>query len=218
MRNTDTFDWNRFRQAPLIGILRGYSADVVYGIAAAYAQAKLYALEITMNTAGAPALIAGLRDRFPTLLIGAGTVRTLDELAQATEAGAQFIVTPVLGEEVIRSAVTQGLPVFPGAFTPSEIYRAWTLGATAIKVFPATQLGPSYIREVLAPLDGVKLLPTGGVTLDNLPDYLTAGAVGAGMGSGLFPGDLIAAGDYAGLVRHFERVCRSADTSEEPGH
>ncbi len=94
-------------------------------------------------------------------------------------------------------------------FRSSEIPRAWTLGATAVKVFPATHLGPRYIREVLAPLDGVRLLPTGGVTLENIPDYFAAGAVGVGMGSGLFPRELLAAEDYAGLRRHLVAV-RSA--------
>src|SRR5690606_4889291 len=95
--------------------------------------------------------------------------------------------------------VSASIPVFPGAYTPTEIYRAWSLGASMVKVFPATRLGVEYIKEVLAPLNQIKLLPTGGVTPDNFSDFLKAGAKGFGIGSHLFPKHIIDKEDWDGL-------------------
>jgi 2-dehydro-3-deoxyphosphogluconate aldolase / (4S)-4-hydroxy-2-oxoglutarate aldolase len=157
-----------------------------------YVQAGLTTLEVTMNTAGAPDIIASLVDRFGHQLnIGAGTVCCPEDLDLALTAKAQFIVTPILEQDVVRTCVQAGIPVFPGAFTPTEIHQAWRLGAPLVKVFPAGKLGPGYIKEVLAPLNHIGLLPTGGITLANFADFLRAGARGVGIGSGLFPQHLI---------------------------
>ena len=120
--------------------------------------------------------------------------------------GAQYIVTPILNKEVIQRSVAGKTPIFPGAFSPSEIYTAWNLGATAVKVFPATHLGPQYIKDVLAPLQDIRLLPTGGVTKDNMASYFNAGAVGVGLGSMLFDKNLILRKDYNALTQHFIQI------------
>jgi 2-dehydro-3-deoxyphosphogluconate aldolase/(4S)-4-hydroxy-2-oxoglutarate aldolase len=125
------------------------------------------------------------------LNIGAGTVCTEKDLEVALAAGAQFIVTPILNEQVIRKCVEAQIPVFPGALTPSEIYQAWRWGASLVKVFPASAFGPGYIREILAPLDEIQLMPTGGISLQNMADYYRAGAKGFGLGSLLFDKKLI---------------------------
>ena len=117
-----------------------------------------------------------------------------------------FIVTPVINEEVIQSCVSQGIPIFPGAFTPTEIYKAWSLGASAVKVFPATQLGVTYIKDVSAPLNDIKLLPTGGVSKTNIKSFFEAGAYGVGMGSSLFDKQLISDQNYTALKEHFKSI------------
>lgn len=206
MTTNPSFSWERFNQAPIVGIIRGLPTDVVLNISEAYQQAGLSTLEVTMNTKGVLEMIPLLRKEFPDLNIGAGTVCSPSDLEAALNAGAQFIVTPILEEEVIKKAVEQEVPIFPGAYTPSEIYRAWSLGASAVKVFPATQLGPKYINDVLAPLNNIKLLPTGGVSMDNIFDFFTAGAVGVGMGSSLLNKELIKAGDFEGLRAHFKKI------------
>lgn len=195
-----------FEKAPIVGILRGFDLETCHNIAQAYQNAGLKYLEITMNTDGVEAIIASLTAKYPLLAIGAGTVCSMDDLNRAVKAGAVFIVTPVIQEAVIKKAVELGLPVFPGAYTPSEIYEAWMAGATAVKVFPATDLGSTYIKNVLGPLDYIKLLPTGGVSKDNLKEFLTAGAIGAGMGSTLFPKGLIKNKDWKGLEEHFRDI------------
>ncbi len=197
-----SFSLEQFQKAPIVGIIRGLSKEDTFNIAMAYQAAGLYTLEITMNTKGATKMIAQLNHEFPDLCIGAGTVCTLSELMDAIEAGAQFIVTPIINEEVIKKSVDLGIPIFPGAFTPSEIYKAWSLGATAIKVFPAAQLGPSYIKNILAPLNNIKLLPTGGISKENMKSFFDAGAIGVGMGSSLLNKKLIKEKDFDGLQEH----------------
>ena len=118
--------------------------------------------------------------------LGIGSVRTTTQAEEAIGAGAQFVVTPVLVENVISHCCQYDIPVFPGALTPTEIAKAWDLGATAVKIFPARAFGPSYIKDLLAPMPDLKLLPTGGVTLENIPAYMEAGAMAVGVGGNLF--------------------------------
>ena len=202
--NEHPFSWALFQKAPIVGIIRAISTDDVTQLLPLYREAGLTTLEITMNTPEAEALIHHARDYYgDSLNIGAGTVCTTADLTKALAAGAQFIVTPIINKSVIHSCVGQGIPIFPGAFTPTEIYEAWSLGATMVKVFPATSLGPGYMKDVKAPLDQVKLLPTGGVTLDNMAEFIRAGADGVGIGSQLFDKALIQAKNWAGLKAHF---------------
>jgi 2-dehydro-3-deoxyphosphogluconate aldolase/(4S)-4-hydroxy-2-oxoglutarate aldolase len=187
-----SFSWERFNQVPIVGIMRNMPRQHLESLVEIYAASGMTTLEVTMNTAGAPDIIASLVQRFGHQLnIGAGTVCSLQDLDLALTAGAQFIVTPILEADVIKACVQAGIPVFPGAFTPTEIHQAWKLGAPLVKVFPAGKLGPGYIKEVLAPLNHIRLLPTGGITLANFADFLQAGAQGVGIGSGLFPDHLV---------------------------
>lgn len=206
MANKSSFSWALYQQAPIVGIVRGMPIDTLRWIAQAYLEAGLYTLEVTMNTEGAAEIIALLRHDFPGLNIGAGTVCDMDDLHRALDAGAQFIVAPILNEAVIQYCVEQETPIFPGAFTPTEIYRAWTLGASAVKVFPANQFGLQYIKDVAAPLDKIKLLPTGGISRENIRAFFEAGVFGVGMGSSLFPKDLIKAGDLELFQSHLVSI------------
>lgn len=192
---------------PLVGILRGVSRADLQKIIPRYLQAGLTTLEITMNTPGIEGLLRESVDQYGEQLnIGAGTVCSVKELEQALTAGAQFIVTPILNERVVRTCVDQGVPVFPGALTPSEIYRAWSWGATLVKVFPASAFGPAYLKEVLAPLDQLQLMPTGGISLANMADYYRAGAKGFGLGSLLFDRQLIQHGQWKDLQNKMAAV------------
>ncbi|MDJ1498208.1 bifunctional 4-hydroxy-2-oxoglutarate aldolase/2-dehydro-3-deoxy-phosphogluconate aldolase [Cytophagaceae bacterium DM2B3-1] len=203
----NTFSWDLFYQMPIVGILRNFPTETMDGLAFHYAESGLTNLEITMNSEGAESTIAFLCQKYGTRLnIGAGTVCTLDDLDKALHAGAQFIVTPILDEDVIKSCVAKGVPIFPGAYTPTEIYKAWKWGASMVKVFPASRLGPEFIKEVLAPLNQIKLMPTGGVNLENCITFLKAGAKGLGMGGQLFPKELIQQREWeqvSGIFKQF---------------
>jgi len=195
-----------FEQMPLVGILRGFPAAKMNRMAEVYAKAGLTTLEITMNTPGATDTIADLIAAVDGKLnIGAGTVCNMEDLEKALAAGAQFIVAPIMDEEVIRQCVSLNVPVFPGAYTPTEIYKAWSLGATMVKVFPADKLGPDYIKEVLAPLNQIQLLPTGGISLDNMEAFIKAGAKGFGIGSALVPKQLVENEEWEALSQHFNQ-------------
>lgn len=195
-----------FSQLPVVGILRGFSREQVIHIVQAALRGGLTNLEITMNSPDAPALIrSAVEIAAGRLNIGAGTVLDLHLLDQALEAGASFIVTPTVAEPVITECISEKIPVFPGAFTPTEILSAWDLGASMVKIFPAETLGPAYIRALKAPLPQVKLLPTGGVDLQTLPAFIKAGADGFGVGSPLFNHQRIKAGDWAWV----ESQCRA---------
>ncbi len=192
-----TFSWKLFEQMPVVGILRNFPSEVMLPLALHYTEAGLTTLEITMNSAEAETTIALLIEKYGDRLnIGAGTVCTMTDLEKALAAGARFIVTPILDEDVIKSCVDRQIPIFSGAYTPTEIYKAWNWGASMVKVFPASRLGPEYVKEVLAPLNQIKLMPTGGITLDNCTDFLKAGAKGLGMGGQLFPKELILNQDW----------------------
>jgi 2-dehydro-3-deoxyphosphogluconate aldolase/(4S)-4-hydroxy-2-oxoglutarate aldolase len=206
MNIKNQFSHEAFEAMPVIGIMRNFSFEIIEKITPLYKEAGLTTLEVTMNSDGAYETIKNLSAAYPGLNIGAGTVCEMEDLHTALEAGASFIVTPILNEEVINYCVANKIPVFPGAFTPTEIYKAWKLGATAVKIFPASRFGPVYLKEIKAPLNNIRLLPTGGVSLDNIADFFKAGAMGAGMGSTLFDKEMISKKDFEGLHLHFKKM------------
>jgi 2-dehydro-3-deoxyphosphogluconate aldolase / (4S)-4-hydroxy-2-oxoglutarate aldolase len=204
------FSWERFLAVPVVGIIRNISAEDLGYIIPLYLEAGLTTIEITMNTPGAEKMIRYAVDRYGGQLnIGAGTVCNPEDLARALEAGAQFIVTPLTDERVISSCVQKNIAVFPGAFTPTEIYKAWELGAGMVKVFPATSFGPSYIKDLKGPLNQVSIMPTGGVTIHNCIDFLEAGATAVGMGGRLFDKNLLGKKDRIALSAGFESLVKN---------
>lgn len=195
-----------FEELPVVGILRGFTESQVGQIVAAGLRGGLRNLEITMNTRGAAEQIRrAIELSSGAMNIGAGTVTTTKLLEEALGAGACFIVTPSLEPEVVRECAARQVPVFPGAFTPTEIYRAFELGAAMVKIFPAEAMGPNYIKAIKAPLPQVKLMPTGGVDLRSLPAFRKAGADAFGVGSPLFNKERVDAGDWAWV----EEQCRA---------
>ena len=201
-----SFSWEAFSEFPIVGILRGFSANEISAIVEACLRGGLTNIEITMNTEGVSELIGLARELSDGKLnVGAGTVCSKTDLEQALAAGAEYIVTPVCVPEVIQASVEAGVPIFPGAFTPTEVYQAWSCGASMVKLFPAGELGPSYIKAVKAPLDTVKILATGGVTPESLADYAKAGAEGFGVGSPLFNTARVRAGDFDWVENQIKR-------------
>lgn len=212
------FNHISFNSMPVIGILRNYSLEEIRFIATPFQKAGLTTLEVTMNSPDAIASIKYLNESFPDLNIGAGTVCTMDEFNMAVDAGATFIVSPILDINLIEAAKAKGLAVFPGAFSPTEIYQAWQAGATAVKIFPATVFGYGYIKEIRAPLPDIKLLPTGGISAENIREYFAAGATGVGMGSSLFNKAHLKNRNEAGLRHGFEEIVRLVKSTGHEGH
>jgi 2-dehydro-3-deoxyphosphogluconate aldolase/(4S)-4-hydroxy-2-oxoglutarate aldolase len=190
----------------VVGILRGFEFDATARMIAAALDGGLRNVEITMNSPGASEQIRRAVDSFGSRAnIGAGTVTSPAALEQALSAGASFIVTPIVIPEVIESCVRLGVPVMPGAMSPTEIVSAWELGATVVKVFPADGLGPAFLRSLRGPLPHIPLMPTGGVTVESLPAFRNAGAVAFGVGTPLFDPARAAAGDWPWFRTQAER-------------
>jgi 2-dehydro-3-deoxyphosphogluconate aldolase / (4S)-4-hydroxy-2-oxoglutarate aldolase len=205
---------------PVIGILRGVEASFFGDVMGASFAAGLQAIEVTMNTPGAEHIISTFRSRIPEgKYLGAGTVRNLEEAKRASDAGAMFFVTPNLDLEVIAHGRSLDIPVISGALTPTEIYTAWSAGASMVKVFPCGALGgPSYIRDVLGPFDGVALAAVGGVTRQNLRAYFEAGARAVGVSTSLFGKEALAGRDLEALSRHvreFVETCNHISSQLE---
>lgn len=181
----------------VIAIVRGVEEKHIAGVAQALLDGGVPVMEVTLNTEGALGMIGRLQEAFgDRMFIGAGTVLDAEDARQALDAGASYLVTPNMDEEVIRLAVGRDVPIFPGAMTPTEIVKAWKAGATAVKVFPSASLGIAYMKELLAPLNRIPLMAVGGVTEDNIGEYLRIGCYGVGIGGSLVNLKEIAAGNY----------------------
>ena len=151
----------------------------------------------------------------PGVLIGAGTVTDADTAARVIDAGARYVVSPVFRRAIIDVCHRHDVPAMPGCFTPTEILDAWDAGADVVKVFPATALGPGFLRDVHGPLPHVKLMPTGGVTLDNAGDWIRAGACAVGVGSALVDAGAVAAGRLDVLTANAKRIMASVAKARE---
>lgn len=170
----------------VVAILRGDYLESAAALADAFIESGITAVEATMNAPRAAQLFRALAEAGgDRLVMGAGTVRDLDDLARAIGWGAAFIVSPHVDEEIVGRAVEAGVMAIPGAFTPTEAMRARRAGAQAVKLFPAVTLGPAYVKALRGPLPDVPLIPTGGVTLDLAREFRRAGAWAVGIGSPL---------------------------------
>ena len=169
----------------LIAIIRGAALGDVLQIANALYEGGIRTIEVTLNSPDAFKAISRLADEMKGRMeVGAGTVLDAAAAKQAIDAGAGFIISPITDPAIIRFTTEAGVVSIPGAYTPTEIYNAYTAGGDIIKVFPASA-GPSYIKEVRAPLPHIPLMPTGGVNLENIQAYKQAGSVAFGLGKAL---------------------------------
>ena len=189
------------REVGIIPIIRASSADAVMPVAEALLQAGLPVVEITLTVPNAIAAISAVAKRFAgKLLVGAGTVTDAESARRAAEAGAEFIVTPCLVREVIEAARRADVAVLPGALTPTEVFEAFRAGGDMVKVFPAQSVGgAAYLRALRGPFPNIPLVPTGGVTLDNIADMFKAGAAAVGVGTELISQDALNRRDYAAI-------------------
>ncbi len=209
----NSFSWDVFYDLPVVGILRGFGDDDVRNIVAASSKGGLRNIEITMNTKNAPDLIKlAIETAKGQMNVGAGTVRTIDELNTALDAGAGFVVTPICNGEIIKCCSQKNVPVFPGAFTPTEVYNAWQAGADMVKLFPANRMGPGYLKDLKGPLSEIKLMPTGGVRVENLHEYIDCGASAFGVGTPLFDKNKIAAADWNWITQQAQKFTKTYRT------
>jgi 2-dehydro-3-deoxyphosphogluconate aldolase / (4S)-4-hydroxy-2-oxoglutarate aldolase len=172
------------RAAPVVAILRRPRVDIAV-CARALLGAGVRFIEVTIDSPGAISFLESAATDFKGALFGAGTVTLPDLAEKAIQAGARFLVTPNFNPEVIGVARSHGIPIFSGAMTPTEIFSAYQGGAEVIKVFPAATLGSAYFKELRGPFPEIPLMATGGINVDNAPDFFVAGATALGVGSSL---------------------------------
>lgn len=187
------YSWLKLlQQHPSIAVIRASQREQGYRQAKAVAAGGMRLIEITWNSDRAAELISQLRQEFPHLTIGTGTLLTLADLQTAITAGSQFLFTPHTDPVLIQAAIAADIPIIPGALSPTEIVNAWQAGATAVKVFPISAVGGAgYLKSLQGPLGQIPLIPTGGVTIENAKEFLEAGAVAVGLAGDLFPKSLV---------------------------
>jgi 2-dehydro-3-deoxyphosphogluconate aldolase/(4S)-4-hydroxy-2-oxoglutarate aldolase len=181
----------QIKQLGLIAILRGdFPFEHTRRIAEILLETQVPIMEVTLNSQGALEAITKLRQQFEgqSLLIGAGTVRTAQQVEAAVAAGAQFIVSPNFDPAAVSRSQAHDVLHLPGVFTPTEAHNAFEAGCRMLKLFPSDVVGPAYLKALRAPLNDIEFVPTGGITADNLGDYIRAGAVAVGIGSALISG------------------------------
>lgn len=210
-----TASWiEQFNTMPLMGILRGVKADEIAPLTETVIAAGLRTIEITMNTEDASSLIEKLAESAKgRLFVGAGTVLSLGEYDRAITAGATFIVMPTLVRDVVARCVKDGVPVFPGALTPQEIYYAYEAGATMVKVFPANLFGPAYFKDVRGPFSQIPLLACGGVNAKTVGAFFENGAGGASFGGSIFDRRLLETGAFDEIGQAIEQLITAYKTA-----
>jgi 2-dehydro-3-deoxyphosphogluconate aldolase/(4S)-4-hydroxy-2-oxoglutarate aldolase len=184
----------------VVAILRGRRAEHLDAVLDVLVETGIRSLEVTLNTPGALEAIRRAVSRYADdARVGAGTVRTVADVEDAVAAGARFLVSPHTDPALGSRARELGVAYLPGAFTPTEIVSAWNSGAAAVKLFPARLGGPRYLRDLREPLPDVPIVPTGGVSADNVAEWFAAGAVAVGVGGTLI-GDALDGGDLSALA------------------
>lgn len=195
----------------LVAIVRGITRDEARVAGAGLAAGGVKLMEVTMNTEGALDIIHDWRSLYNgQARIGAGTVLNVKMAEEAVSAGAEFLISPNVDLHVIRYALEQGIDIWPGAMTPTEIVTAFYAGAEAVKLFPMASLGLGYLREIRAPLNHIPLIVTGGVSLQNIAEYYEAGASAVGIGSSLLSKDALAAGDATRIAESARAFVQAA--------
>lgn len=190
----------RIEQAGVVAVVRLTDAAAGEQVARALIDGGVTTIEITMTVPRAPELIAELSRLLPDALIGAGTVTDAAMARLVIDAGAKFVVSPVFRPRIIEACHERDVLSVPGCFSPTEILSAWEAGAEIVKVFPATSLGPGFIKDLRGPLPSLKLMPTGGVTILNAAEWIRAGAVAIGVGGALVDAKAVAAGRFGDIT------------------
>lgn len=200
--------------SPVIAVLRAGRAVDYAPVVATLAQAGIRSIEVTLSTPGTLDHLERLRSSIPNEIeIGVGTVTNVVEAIAAIEAGADFLVTPVMDTLIIEASAAAGIPVYPGGLTPTELHAGWSAGATAVKVFPATVVGPDYVSQLRGPFPNIEVIPSGGVGIDEITAWMKAGALAVSLGGPLI-GDAFHGGSMVSLRDRAERALELALESQ----
>jgi 2-dehydro-3-deoxyphosphogluconate aldolase / (4S)-4-hydroxy-2-oxoglutarate aldolase len=203
------------RETRAVAVLRASHASDYAPVIEALQRGGVLSIELTLSTPGVWDELPVLRDRFgDSLEIGVGTVTEAAEAEAALDLGAAYIVTPVTDPAVITACVSRGVPVYPGGLTPTELHAGWKLGATAVKVFPASTVGAGYVSQLRGPFPDIEVIPSGGVNIEDVPGWIRAGALAVSLGGPLL-GDAFKGGDLQELTARARRVRELIDRTAD---
>jgi len=199
--------FERVTDCGVIAVLRAKSSAELIDVSNALYAGGVTAIEVTMTTPGALDVIKGVSAELgDKVVVGVGSVLDPETARAAILAGANYVVAPTLNEEVVRLTKRYGKVCIPGAFTPTEVLRAWDSGADAVKVFPTSSVGPQYIKDLKGPLPQIPLVPTGGVSVETCGDFIRAGAIAVGAGSALVSSQAVAADNWPAITDTAKRM------------
>ena len=191
---------------PVVAVLRAAHAREYAPVIESLVAGGVCSIELTLSTAGVFEHLPSLIRHFgPDVEIGVGTITTAPEAEQALDSGAGFLVTPITDVNIISAALARSVPVYPGGMTPTELFAGWSAGATAVKVFPASTVGPGYVSQLRGPFPGIEVIPSGGVSIDDVAAWISAGALAVSLGGPLI-GDVFNGGSRPALVERARRV------------
>lgn len=191
---------------PVIAVMRTSHAREYAPVIEALMRGGVRSLELTLSTQGVFDELPRLKDQFGTAAeIGVGTITSLSQAQQALDGGADYLVTPAMDTAVINAAIERGIPVYPGGLTPTELQAGWQAGATAVKLFPASAVGPGYIGQLRGPFPDMRIVPSGGIGIEDAPAWIEAGALAVSLGGPLLR-DAFSGGSLTELATRAEKL------------
>ena len=193
-------------KSKITGILRGIRKEDILKVGEILIKYNIKDFEVTYNTKDSLEIVKMLKKEFPDARIGMGTILSTDDLKKAEEAGAEFILTPSVNEEVLKYSRERNIDIIPGVFSPSEVALALRYGFNYLKLFPAIDLPDSYIKNLKGPFDNVEFMAVGGVEKDNITDFFRAGFVSVGMGSSLIKKAYLESQDWESMEKHVKEI------------
>ena len=201
----------------VVAVVRTKHPDKLIKIVEAIYEGGIKSIEITMTVPNALNMIAQVsKSASSEILVGVGSVLDSDTAQKAINAGAKFVVSPIYNKEILSTSHKNNIPVMPGCFTPTEIFNAQQAGADIVKVFPADVLGMSFFKSIKAPMPELRIMPTGGVSLDNAGDWIKSGACAVGIGSALLDERAIEENNYNKLTENAKRIMKSINSVDKP--
>jgi 2-dehydro-3-deoxyphosphogluconate aldolase/(4S)-4-hydroxy-2-oxoglutarate aldolase len=207
----------RLKSLGLVAVLRGPDPETTVKMVEALAAGGVEGIEITFTTPDALGVVRTLDEQFgDKILLGMGTLTKPEQAEEAKAAGARYLVSPMLDDDLAQAMVDTGLLVAVGALTPTEVMRAYNLGSDIIKVFPGSLVGPGYLKSLRGPFPDVPLMPTGGVSRENVADWFAAGAIAVGAGSKLCPKPLAKAGRFAEITEIAQDFVKAVEMARQP--
>ena len=206
----------RLSDSPVIAVIRMNDTSKLMNVIEALSDGGVKFIEITFTTPNAADIIKDISKKVPSdSIVGAGTVLDPETARTAILAGAKFVVGPVLNLETIRLVHRYDIMMLPGAFTPTEILTAWEYGADVVKVFPATELGPNFFKDIRGPLPQIRMLPTGGVSVDNAGEFIKNGAFAIAAGTDLLDKVAIANNKFEIIAEKAKKIIANVKAAKK---